>query len=82
MSTTRSRTPLSEVAAAVVAGTALVLLTLAVLVAMHVLTSRLLPDDGAQGQPAGASVELRVPSHEIGPVPVPERAAAPATMGA
>lgn len=81
MSTNRPRTPLPELAGAVAVGTGFVLLTLAVLVAMHVLTSRLLPDGGAQGQPAGA-VELRVPSHEMDTLLVPGRAPAPATMGA
>ncbi|PYG01933.1 hypothetical protein SAMN05216184_101398 [Georgenia satyanarayanai] len=82
MSTDRPRTRLPEVAGAIATGVAMVVLALAVLVAMHVLTGRLLPGGGAQGQPADTSAELRVPSHEIGQVLVPGRAAAPGTMGA
>lgn len=81
MSTNRPRTPLPELAGAIVVGTGFVLLALAVLVAMHVVTGRLLPDGGAEGQPAGA-VELRVPSHEMDTIPVPGRAPAAGTMEA
>ncbi len=82
MSTDRSRTPLPELAGAIAVGVAMVALTLAVLVAMHVLTGRLLPDGGAQGQPAGEAAGPRVPSHEMDGVLVPGRAPAAGTMGA
>ncbi|MCM3662168.1 hypothetical protein M3148_14380 [Georgenia satyanarayanai] len=82
MSTDRSRTPLPELAGAIVIGAALVVLTLAVLVAMHVLTGRLLTDGDAQRQEVGATAGLRVPSHETAGVLVLGVAAAPGTMGA
>ncbi|WP_454084260.1 hypothetical protein [Georgenia sp. Marseille-Q6866] len=82
MSTDRTRTPLPEIAGAIVVGAALVVLTLAVLVAMHVLTGRLLTDGDAQGQEAGAAAGLRVPSHETTGVLVLGGEAAPATMRA
>lgn len=81
MSTDRPRTPLPELAAAVATGLALVLLALAVLVAMHVLTGRLLPEDGAQGEPTSEAA-VRVPSREIDQVRVPGAAGAAGTMGA
>lgn len=69
MSTNRTRTPLPQLAGTIAVGVGFVLLTLTVLVAMHVLTGRLLTEDGAQGQPADA-VEPRVPSHETAPTRV------------
>lgn len=82
MSTDRSRSPLPELAGAIVVGVALVVLTLLVLVAMHVLTGRLLTGSDGQGQPEGAAAELRVPSHETTDVLVPGGAATPGTMEA
>ncbi|WP_152190349.1 hypothetical protein [Georgenia satyanarayanai] len=81
MSTDRPRSRLPELAGAIAVGAALAALALAVLVTMHVLTGRLLPAGGTQGQPASAA-ELRVPSHETDAVPVPGRTAAAVTMGA
>lgn len=70
MSTNRPRTPLPELAGAVAVGVALAALTLAVLLTLHVATDRLLPTNGSAGAETGAT-QLRVPSHEMDPTPVP-----------